>query len=437
MNAYRRHFIRLNMALVGAVLLITLLAVGGSTIQSEYANMRQTMLETLMPFQNRNAFLPATPDEMPRSENMDGVSSDDQTARLQREAPQPPQDGTDSGADEDAFFSRCITVFYSNGQSTILSGANDADEETVLAAAAQAIEQSDDLGYLREYDMFYQVAGRNAFARLSLYPARYLRQSIIGIVVRLLITFLLTMIAFYWVSRYISKIAVRPVEIAMNREKQFVADISHDLKTPLAVMQACHHILLENPEQTIAQAQPWMEKSSAAMQNMKALIDDMLTLSAMDTAQRLPKKESVNFSAVVTKAVLQMDVMAYDRGVTLEPSVQENVMVTGDADELLRIVSGLMENALKYEPKDGRIAVSLTSRGRRAVLTVQNFGSVITPEDLPHIFERFYRGDKARTSQQGHGLGLAIIKRTVELMDGKIEAASTPETGTVFTVTFG
>lgn len=81
--------------------------------------------------------------------------------------------------------------------------------------------------------------------------------------------------------------------------------------------------------------------------------------------------------------------------------------------------------------------MSLAGRGRKTVLTVQNFGSVIAPENLPHVFERFYRGDKARTAQQGYGLGLAIIKRTVELMDGKIEVASAPETGTVFTVIFG
>lgn len=434
MNAYRRHFIRLNMALVGAVLLITLLAVGGSTIQNEYENMRQTMLETLMPFQNRNAFLPFLPDGVPQSE--DTAPADSQAASQQRDVPRLPQDGAEPGAGENTPFSRCITVFYSNGSSTILSGVNDADEQTVLAAAAQAMEQTDNLGYLRGYDMFYLVAGREAFARLSLYPAHYLWESIAGAIIRLLVTFLLTMIAFYWVSRYISKIAVRPVEIAMNREKQFVADISHDLKTPLAVMQACHHILLENPSQTIEEAQPWLDKSGAAMQNMKALIDDMLTLSAVDTAQRLPKKENVNFSAVVTKAVLQMDVMAYDRGVTLEQDVQEDVTVTGDSDALLRIASGLIENALKYEPKNGRVAVKLETRGRKKTLTVQNFGTVIAPEDLPHIFERFYRSDKARTAYQGHGLGLAIIKRTVELMNGKIEAASTPETGTVFTVNF-
>ena len=80
--------------------------------------------------------------------------------------------------------------------------------------------------------------------------------------------------------------------------------------------------------------------------------------------------------------------------------------------------------------------MSLAGRGRKTVLTVQNFGSVIAPEDLPHVFERFYRGDKARTAQQGHGLGLAIIKRTVELSGGSIQVESAPETGTLFTVTF-
>ena len=79
----------------------------------------------------------------------------------------------------------------------------------------------------------------------------------------------------------------------------------------------------------------------------------------------------------------------------------------GDAEALLRAVSGLIENALKYEPRAGRVRIALSARGRKAVLTVQNFGTVIAPEDLPHVFGRFYRSDKARTAQQGHGLGLA------------------------------
>ncbi|MCI5771425.1 MAG: HAMP domain-containing histidine kinase [Clostridiales bacterium] len=339
MNAYRRHFIRLNMALVGTVLLVTLLLAGVYVARSEYANMRQTMLETLEPFRGKNGSFSYTPDSGAADQPDEGTRPPQNAPEREMtgEAPQPPGQ---TGAE--AAFSRCI-----------------------------------------------------------------------------------------------SGMAVRPVEQAMEREKQFVADVSHDLKTPLAVMQACRHILMENPAQTVADVQPWLDRSDTAMENMKRLIDDMLTLGAMDAAQRLPRQDTVDLSGVVTRAALQMEAMAYDWGVALETDVQEGVAATGDGDALLRVASGLIENALKYEPENGRIRVTLTDRNRKAAVVVQNFGAVIAPEDLPHVFERFYRGDKARTACQGHGLGLAIIRRTAELMNGKIEVTSTPESGTVFTVTLG
>lgn len=418
MTAYRRHFIRLNMLLVGAVLLIALALVGVYVMRNEYANMRQTMLETLEPFRGENGSFSYTPD---------GDAPDDRS-------PQPPKQET---AESAPAFSRCITVFFENGSAAIISGTAGSDEAAILSAAEAAVEREDAFGYLSDCDLFYLAAGKSDSAKVSLFPARYLRASLLQTSLYLLGAFALTMLACYGISRYISRLAVRPVEQAMDREKQFVADVSHDLKTPLAVMQACHHILMENPNQTVADAQAWLDRSGAAMQNMKSLIDDMLTLSAMETAQRLPRRENVNLSAIATKAALQMEVMAYDRSIELETDVQDGVSTIGDADALLRIVSGLIENALKYEPQNGRVRVALVSRSRKAILTVQNFGAVIAPEDLPHVFERFYRSDKARTAQQGHGLGLAIIQRTVELMNGKIEVASAPETGTVFTVTLG
>ena len=353
-------------------------------------------------------------------------------AKAEEPPPQPPQE---SAPETGPAFSRCITVFFENGSAAIISGTDGSDEGEILAAAQAAVEKEAGFGYLGDCDLFYLSAGKNDSAKVSLFPARYLRASLLQTSLYLLCAFALTMLACYGISRYISRLAVRPVEQAMNREKQFVADISHDLKTPLAVMQACRHILMENPGQTVAQAQAWLDRSGEAMENMQSLIDDMLALSAMDSGQRLPKREPVNFSAAVTKAALQMEAMAYDRGVALETDVQDNVFVTGDAESLLRAVSGLIENALKYEPRAGRVRIALSARGRKAVLTVQNFGTVIAPEDLPHVFGRFYRSDKARTAQQGHGLGLAIIQRSIQRMNGKIEAASAPETGTVFTVT--
>ena len=418
MTAYRRHFIRLNMLLVGAVLLIALALVGVYVMRNEYANIRQTMLETLEPFRGENGSFSYTPV---------GDAPDDRPPQL------PKQEAVESAP----AFSRCITVFFENGSAAIISGTSGSDKAEILSAAEAAVEREDAFGYLSDCDLFYLAAGKSDSAKVSLFPARYLRASLLQMSLYLLGAFALTMLACYGISRYISRLAVRPIEQAMDREKQFVADVSHDLKTPLAVMQACHHILMENPNQTVADAQAWLDRSGAAMQNMKSLIDDMLTLSAMETAQRLPRRESVNLSAIATKAALQMEVMAYDRSIELETYVQEDVSAIGDADALLRIVSGLIENALKYEPQNGRVRVALVSRSRKTILTVQNFGAVIATEDLPHVFERFYRSDKARTAQQGHGLGLAIIQRTVELMNGKIEVASAPETGTVFTVTLG
>lgn len=434
MNAYRRHFIRLNMALVGTVLLVTLLLAGVYVARSEYANMRQTMLETLEPFRGKNGSFSYTPDsgaaDQPDEETRPPQNAPER--EMTGEAPQPPGQ---TGAE--AAFSRCITVFFENGQATVISGTDGSDEDDVLLAAGEAVSREAAFGYLKSADLFYLTAGMPSSAKVSLYPARYLRQSLLRTGACLLAAFGAIMVACYFISRYISGMAVRPVEQAMEREKQFVADVSHDLKTPLAVMQACRHILMENPAQTVADVQPWLDRSDAAMENMKRLIDDMLTLSAMDAAQRLPRQDTVDLSGVVTKAALQMEAMAYDRGVALETDVQEGVAATGDGDALLRVVSGLIENALKYEPENGRIRVTLTGRNRKAAVVVQNFGAVIAPEDLPHVFERFYRGDKARTACQGHGLGLAIIRRTAELMNGKIEVTSTPESGTVFTVTLG
>ncbi len=436
MTAYRKHFIRLNILLIGAVLLTALTLVGAYILRNEYENMRQTMFETLEPFRGEKGSFSFTPDPSPDGSTPPDTSNEplpeNAPVRQEHGTPPPPSQNIQYSA---SAFSRCITVFFDNGKATVISGAFSEGESDILSAAETAITMEERFGYLKDGDLFYMVLGQTESAKISLLPARYLRASVLQTVLYLLAAFLLTMLTCYFISRYISQLAVRPVEQAMSREKQFVADISHDLKTPLSVIQACNHILAENPEKSVAESQAWLDRSDAAISNMKSLIDDMLTLSAMDAVQRLPKQEKVNLSGIVTKAILQMEVMAYDHSVVMESDVQENIFVTGDAEALLRVISGLIENALKYESQNGRILVKLYTHGKKAVFSVRNFGAFISPEDLPHIFERFYRGDKARTSQQGHGLGLAIIRRTVELMNGKIEAESSSETGTVFTLT--
>lgn len=143
--------------------------------------------------------------------------------------------------------------------------------------------------------------------------------------------------------------------------------------------------------------------------------------------------QPVDLAAIAMKAALEMESIAYEKCVTLETALPEACILRGNPDYLQRIVSSLLENALKYEPAGGRVQLTLTQDKRRVQLSVQNSGSTIPAEDLPHVFDRFYRSDKSRKNESGSfGLGLAITKEMVEKLGGEISVSSSAEDGTVF-----
>ncbi len=410
LKEYRRRFVNLNMLLVGSVLLLMLVSVGIFMHQSYWQELRTTMSQVLRPLD--------TPPQ----------------GRGGGEYLGPPNHGDDRDGDQKSI----VTVFYdrTTGEVSILP-YDQYVEEAILAAAAQAAaNMAEPFGTLNEYDMIYYRSENNGLCKIALTDVRYIRASMATLVLYLTLIFAAAMALFYLISRYISKLAVKPMEEAWSREKQFVADVSHDLKTPLTVILANNSILRSEPDSPLQERQRWLDSTEAAAESMRTLVNEMLTLSEMDAAEATPSKERVDLSTLVTKALLQMESVAYDRGITLEESVAKDVAVEGNPEYLRRVTASLMENALKYEPQGGRVSVSLNTQRGRAVLSVQNLSSVIAPEDLPHIFERFYRTDKSRGSQAGHGLGLAIVKRMTELMGGRIQAESRPEDGTVFRVSF-
>ena len=248
---------------------------------------------------------------------------------------------------------------------------------------------------------------------------------------------LATLVVFFAISLALSNWALKPVREAWDSQRQFVADASHDLKTPLTVILANSSILLKHPDHTIAAESQWIESTQVEAQHMQGLVNEMLELAQVEAGEKASVvREQIDFSDLVDGETLLFDSMALERSCRYECEIEAGLNVTGNPQQLHKMVSTLVENAFKYVDENGAIVVTLSRSGKNAQLSVRNSGSVISPEDLPHIFDRFYRTDKARTSGAGgFGLGLAIAREVARSHGGDITCTSSADQGTTFTAT--
>lgn len=249
---------------------------------------------------------------------------------------------------------------------------------------------------------------------------------------------IVALLILLFISWYLTKWMLKPVEEAWQAQKRFVADASHELKTPLAVILANSQILQADqdvPDDT----RRWIDSTADEAQQMSALVNDLLTLARADenTASGLGSmpKERLDFSDIVDNIALEFDAVAFERGCMLDSEIEPAIMVQGDTQTLKRLAKILVDNATKYAPSGSTVTLRLVRDQGHAVLSVNNLGTPIDPEDLPHLFERFYRSDKARTRETGgFGLGLAIAQSITESHGGTIAVTSDADHGTTFTV---
>ena len=169
---------------------------------------------------------------------------------------------------------------------------------------------------------------------------------------------------------------------------------------------------------------------------MKGLVESLLELARTEEgASETLHREDVELSGIVEKEALQFDAVAFEQDCTISTDVAEGLHVMGNPDQLERLMKTLLDNACKYAAAGSVVEVSLTQQNSTAVLSVANYGTPIDPDDLPHVFDRFYRSDKARARETGgFGLGLAIAKGIVESHGGKISATSSEADATRFCV---
>ncbi len=230
--------------------------------------------------------------------------------------------------------------------------------------------------------------------------------------------------------------ALRPIRVAMDSQRAFIADASHELRTPLSVIHANAELMKRHASESIGANREAVDDIIGQSDRLGRLVGQMLTLARADAGQARLSMSEVALDEVVEEVARGMRVLAEGRGVLLETDVDGPVRLRGDNDRLRELLVVLTDNAIKYTDAGGKIRLQLRrTPGGKAVVRVSDTGRGIRTEELPHIFDRFYRVDKARSREaSGTGLGLAIARWIAEAHGGSIHAESSVGVGTTLTV---
>lgn len=321
------------------------------------------------------------------------------------------------------------TVYVTGGT---YSGLEDTDALTAILTDCLSQEADEGslpgyaLRYLRQDDGLYTQI---AFVDISLETAA-LRQMMASYLRIGLLSLLLLAGASFLLSLRVTQ----PVERAWRQQRQFFSDASHELKTPLTVILS-NAEMLETSDLPERESR-WRDNILSESRQMKTLVEEMLTLSRTEDAQRKPTVADVDLSDLSEDCALAFEPVAFEAGKPLSWDVTPALTVSGDGEKLRRLLSILLDNAAKYGAPGEGIVLSLRAERSQAILSVANGsgGHPIPPEELPRLFERFYRADASRGEQSGFGLGLPIAQAIAKEHHGALRAES-DEQATRFTFT--
>lgn len=298
-----------------------------------------------------------------------------------------------------------------------------SDREFLNGLILLASASDEKIGTISEYNLrfmrFESPFGRNyVFADMTSEI-----NTINSLIKNCLFIGLLSFFAFLAISFLLARWAVKPVEKAWIQQKQFIADASHELKTPLTVIMTNAEMLTSTECSQVRQNQ--FSSSILTMSHqMRGLVENLLELARIDNTAR-PLLAPVNLSTLSYDATLPFEAVFFERGLLLDTDIEDNIIINASEAHIRQLIEIFLDNAQKYSCLNTTIKLSLKRTGRRHCrLSVSNIGEPISDDNLKNIFKRFYRADKARSMNHSYGLGLSIAEGIAKIHHGKIFAES-------------
>jgi len=231
-----------------------------------------------------------------------------------------------------------------------------------------------------------------------------------------------------------------PIENSLEEQKRFVADASHELRTPLTALKTTMEVALRDKKMSLTAARQIMADNLHSVDDLKSLSDKLLSLARYQSNGGNLTFEKVEIKELIEKAVKKMEPVAKEKEIEIEigsgKREARSGKIVGNRESLEEMMLIFLDNAVKFTPKGGKVTVDTEARGQRLEIKIKDTGVGIAKEDLPHIFDRFYRADQSRSRQKvdGFGLGLSLAKKIIEIHKGTVEAESKVGEGTEFTV---
>ena len=234
---------------------------------------------------------------------------------------------------------------------------------------------------------------------------------------------------------FLAGTTLRPIEIVVEEQKRFVADASHELKTPLTALQTSIEVTLRDKNINLKKALYTLKDSLADVKNLTLLTNDLLSLTRYQQNGSIGLFKKINIGELIDESIENIRPISKKKNIDIRTDINK-VHVNGNREDLSKLITILLDNAIKYTPDNGKVDIKSIKKNRNAVVTVSDTGIGVSKSEIPLVFERFYRTDASRSKVKasGFGLGLSIAKSIVDIHKGSIEVDSVVGKGSTFTV---